>query len=263
MSYFISELWRSHAARALRLAFPRGGHAAGPEIQQCPPTTVHAAQHTRYTPRCAHRHSLPCAAHRARSRLAHTVQRAHCRAQTTRAMPRLICDPLVKAVVAAERKKKRKAIHLSAADALEAKKIWDEYFKNITKTPPLAVAPPGARCCDVYEPDSFPIPLFEVEKIAGLKGDKKCKFLTELSDSIRQGLRKWSREVLMPKLYPREAGFLMTGSVLLPDSTIEHLAMCGERVDTVEALQRRARWFLMRDHGEDLYKVILIKHVHF
>jgi hypothetical protein len=36
----------------------------------------------------------------------------------------------------------------------------------------------------------------------------------------------------MPKLYPRGAGFSMTGSALLPDTTIEQLATCGERVDS-------------------------------
>jgi hypothetical protein len=49
----------------------------------------------------------------------------------------------------------------------------------------------------------------------------------------------------MPKLYPKEAGFSMTGSALLPDSTIEQIATCGERVDTLPNLQRRARWFLI------------------
>ncbi|KAJ6560715.1 hypothetical protein B0H10DRAFT_1966857 [Mycena sp. CBHHK59/15] len=56
----------------------------------------------------------------------------------------------------------------------------------------------------------------------------------------------------MPKLYPKEAGFSMTGSALLPDSTIEQLAMCGERVDTLQNLQQRARWFLMPNHGDEL-----------
>lgn len=117
----------------------------------------------------------------------------------------------------------------------------------------MTVAPVGARCCDVCEPEQFTIPLVEVEKIPGLKGGKKRKWPTELSDLIRTGLRKWSREVLMPQLYPsKEAGFSMTGSALLPDSTIEQLAMCGERVDTVEKLRRRARWFLMPIHGQKL-----------
>lgn len=110
----------------------------------------------------------------------------------------------------------------------------------------------GARCCDVCDPERFPVPLFEVEKIPGLKGGKKRKFPTELSDAIRTGLRKWSRDVLMPQLYPKDAGFSMTGSALLPDSTIEQIAMCGERVENLTNLQRRARWFLMPNHGEQL-----------
>jgi hypothetical protein len=44
----------------------------------------------------------------------------------------------------------------------------------------------------------------------------------------------------------------MTGSALLPDSTIEQIATCGEHVDTLQNLQRRARWFLMTDHREEL-----------
>ncbi|KAJ6612995.1 P-loop containing nucleoside triphosphate hydrolase protein [Mycena sp. CBHHK59/15] len=163
-------------------------------------------------------------------------------------------DPEV--VSAAEKKKKRKAARVSASDALEAsfltryssttlcrRLVWDEYFKNNAK---------GARCCDICDPTRFPVPLFVVEKKPGLKGGKKRKFPTDLSDAIRTGLRKWSREVLMPKLYPVEAGFSMTGSALLPDITIEQLAMCGERVDTVQNLQRRARWFLMPYHGPAL-----------
>ncbi|KAJ7657214.1 P-loop containing nucleoside triphosphate hydrolase protein [Mycena polygramma] len=93
-------------------------------------------------------------------------------------------DP--EAVAAAEKRKKRKAKRQSASDALEAKfltsfactkqcrrLIWDEYFKNGAKAPPIAVAPPDARCCDICHPDRFPIPLFDVEKIPGLKGGKK------------------------------------------------------------------------------------------
>jgi hypothetical protein len=95
-----------------------------------------------------------------------------------------------------------------------------------------------------------------VEKIPGLKGGKKRKWPTELSDAIRVGLRKWSREVLMPLLYPKDAGFSMTGSALLPDSTIEQIAMCGERVNSVENLQRRARWFLMPNHGVILLQAL-------
>jgi hypothetical protein len=90
------------------------------------------------------------------------------------------------------------------------------------------------------------------KKKPGLKGGKMRKFPTELPDAIRTGLRKWTREVLMPQLYPKEAGFSMTGSALLPDTTIEQLPMCGERVDTVLKLQRRARWFLMANHGPEL-----------
>lgn len=56
----------------------------------------------------------------------------------------------------------------------------------------------------------------------------------------------------MPKLYPKEAGFSMTGSALLPDSTIEQIATCGECVDTLPNLQRRARWFLMANHGQEI-----------
>jgi hypothetical protein len=42
----------------------------------------------------------------------------------------------------------------------------------------------------------------------------------------------------MPKLYPpKEAKFSMTGSTLLPDTTIEQIAMCGERIDTGHAFQ--------------------------
>ncbi|KAJ7220849.1 hypothetical protein GGX14DRAFT_676223 [Mycena pura] len=176
-------------------------------------------------------------------------------------------DPEV--LTAAEKKKKRKAVRRSAADTLEAsflsrfactkecrKLIWDEYFKNDTKAPPIAVAPAGARCCDICEPDLFPVPLFVLKKVPGLKGGRKRKFSTELSDLIRTGLRKWSRDVLMPKSYPEEAGFSMTGSALLPDSTIEQLAMCGERVDTLENLQQRARWFLMVHHGQELLEVL-------
>lgn len=112
--------------------------------------------------------------------------------------------------------------------------------------------PFGARCCDNCEPARFPVELVEVEKILGLKGGKKRKFPTELSDAIRTGLRAWSRNFLMPLLYPKEAGFSITGSALLPDLTIEQLAMCGERVASVATLSRRARWDLMEDHGEQL-----------
>ncbi|KAJ6579905.1 P-loop containing nucleoside triphosphate hydrolase protein, partial [Mycena sp. CBHHK59/15] len=115
--------------------------------------------------------------------------------------------------------------------------VWDDYFQNGKKSK-LS----GARCCDHCEPTRFPVELVVVEKIPGLKGGKKRKWPTELSDALRTGLRKWSREVLMPLMYPKEAGFSMTGSALLPDSTIEQIAMCGERVDSVQSLQRRARW---------------------
>ncbi|KAJ7211656.1 P-loop containing nucleoside triphosphate hydrolase protein, partial [Mycena pura] len=168
----------------------------------------------------------------------------------------------------AGKKKKRKAARQSASDALEAdfltrfacttqcrRDVWDEYFNNGAKSewPPLEYsAPPGARCCDICDPDSFPVPLFDVEKIPGLKGGKKRKFPPGLSDAIRVGLRKWSREVLMPLLYPKAAGFSMTGSALLPDSTIDQIAMCGERVATLATLQCRARWFLMPNHGQAL-----------
>jgi hypothetical protein len=107
--------------------------------------------------------------------------------------------------------------------------------------PPISIAPVGARCCDVCDPERFPVPLFEVEKIPGLKGGKKRKFPTELSDAIRTGLRKWSRDVLMLQLYPKDTGFSMTGSALLPDSTIEQIAMCGERVENLTNLQRRVQ----------------------
>ncbi|KAJ7798350.1 P-loop containing nucleoside triphosphate hydrolase protein [Mycena olivaceomarginata] len=142
------------------------------------------------------------------------------------------------------KKKKRKAARVSFADALEARFlsrfacttgcrriVWDEYFDNAKK------------------PHSFfPVELVVVEKIPGLKGGKKRKWPTELSDAIRVGLRKWSREVLMPLLYPKDAGFSMTGSALLPDSTIEQIAMCGERVNS--ALQQIFDQYDSEDHDE-------------
>ncbi|KAJ7815903.1 hypothetical protein B0H14DRAFT_3878104 [Mycena olivaceomarginata] len=126
--------------------------------------------------------------------------------------------------------------------------VWDEYFDNAKEE--------GARCCDNCEPTQFPVELVVVEKIPGLKGGKKRKWPTELSNTIWVGLRKWSREALMPLLYPKDAGFSMTGSALLPDSTIEQIAMCGERVNSVENLQRRARWFLMPNHGAILLQAL-------
>ncbi|KAJ7800420.1 hypothetical protein B0H14DRAFT_3156039 [Mycena olivaceomarginata] len=167
------------------------------------------------------------------------------------------------------KKKKRKAARVSFADALEARFlsrfacttgcrriVWDEYFDNAKKAPLVRDVPEGARCCDNCEPTQFPVELVVVEKIPGLKGGKTRKWPTELSDAIRVGLRKWSREVLMPLLYPKDAGFSMTGSALLPDSTIEQIAMCGERVNSVENLQRRARWFLMPNHGVILLQAL-------
>ncbi|KAJ6622443.1 P-loop containing nucleoside triphosphate hydrolase protein [Mycena sp. CBHHK59/15] len=177
-------------------------------------------------------------------------------------------DPEVTAA-AQKKKKKRKAARVSHADALEARFlsrfacttacrriVWDDYFQNGKKPPLVRAVPAGARCCDNCEPTKFIIELVEVEKIPGLKGGKKRKWPTELSDAIRTGLRKWSRVVLMPLLYPAAAGFSMTGSALLPDATIEQLAMCGERVDTVDKLRRRARWFLMSVHGTILLQAL-------
>ncbi|KAJ7670474.1 P-loop containing nucleoside triphosphate hydrolase protein, partial [Mycena rosella] len=177
-------------------------------------------------------------------------------------------DPEV--LTAAQKKKKRKAARVSQADALEAKVlsrfacvsvcrrlVWDEYFENGKKPQLVRPVPAGARCCDNCEPSKFLVELVEVEKIPGLKGGKKRKWPTQLSDAIRTGLRKWSRDVLMPLMYPpKEAGFSMTGSALPPDSTIEQIAMCGERVDSVETLQRRARWFLMPMHGAILLQAL-------
>ncbi|KAJ6607057.1 P-loop containing nucleoside triphosphate hydrolase protein [Mycena sp. CBHHK59/15] len=92
-------------------------------------------------------------------------------------------DPEV--VSAAEKKKKRKAARVSASDALEAsfltryssttlcrRLVSDEYFKNNAKAPPMAIAPAGARCCDICDPTRFPVPLFVVEKKPGLKREK-------------------------------------------------------------------------------------------
>ncbi|KAJ7198190.1 P-loop containing nucleoside triphosphate hydrolase protein [Mycena pura] len=170
----------------------------------------------------------------------------------------------------AVKKKKRKAARESFVDALEAKflsrfacttacrrLVGTNIFKtrtNFYRTASLdVVLPDGARCCDICEPARFPVELVEVQKIPGLKGGKKRKFPPGLSDLIRDRLRAWSRGTLMPMLYPKEAGFSITGSVLLPDSTIEQLAICGERVDNLENLKRRARWFLMESHGTYLF----------
>ncbi|KAJ7106456.1 hypothetical protein C8R43DRAFT_963333 [Mycena crocata] len=169
---------------------------------------------------------------------------------------------------AQKKKKKRKAARVSLADALEAKflsrfacitscrrVVWDDYFENGKKAPLNRAVPAGARCCDNCEPTQFPVELVQVEKIPGLKGGKKRKWPTALSDAIRTGLRKWSRNVLMPLLYPAEAGFSMTGSALLPDSVIEQIAMCRERVDSIDSLKCRARWNLMPIHGDICFKL--------
>ncbi|KAJ7076949.1 hypothetical protein C8R43DRAFT_966142 [Mycena crocata] len=170
------------------------------------------------------------------------------------------------AAAKAVKKKKRKAARTSLADALEARflsrfacttecrrLLWDEYFGNAQKASLEFVLPEDARCCEVCEPAHFPVALVVVEKIPGLKGGKKRKFPPGLGDLIQTRLRSWSRAVLMPLLYPPEAGASITGSALLPDSTIEQIATCGECVDSLANLKCRARWLLMESHGDILF----------
>jgi hypothetical protein len=61
-----------------------------------------------------------------------------------------------------------------------------------------------------------------------------------LEDAVQNNLSQWRDNELLDHFYGSTS--IIAGSALLGDDVIEKLAVCGERVETMEEFTRHARW---------------------
>lgn len=99
---------------------------------------------------------------------------------------------------------------------------------------------PGTRCCDNCEPRLFAVEKVTLDKVPALKRGKKRKVPSALEDAVRNNLSQWRDNELLDHFYGGIS--IIAGSALLGDDVIEKLAVCGERVETMEEFTRHARW---------------------
>ena len=106
---------------------------------------------------------------------------------------------------------------------------------------------PGTRCCNNCEPRLFEVERITLDKVPALKRGKKRKLPSVLEDAVRNNLSQWRDNELLDHFYGGTS--IIAGSALLDDGVIEKLAVCGERVETMEEFTRHARWLISFNTG--------------
>jgi hypothetical protein len=106
---------------------------------------------------------------------------------------------------------------------------------------------PGARCCHICEPRLFPMEVIELEKVPGLKREKKRKVSEEQESAIRKGLVDWREDELLDKIYPGTCS--ISAQTVLGDDVIEKLASCGERIESQIEMRRHVLWAIGFDEN--------------
>ena len=99
---------------------------------------------------------------------------------------------------------------------------------------------PGMCCCDNCEPRLFEVERITLDKAPALKPGKKHKLPSALEDAVQNNLSQWRENELLDHFYGGTS--IISGSTLLGDDVIAKLAVCGERVETMEEFTRNACW---------------------
>jgi hypothetical protein len=96
------------------------------------------------------------------------------------------------------------------------------------------------RCCNNCEPRLFEVEQITLNKAPAFKRGKKWKTSTAFEDAVQNNLTQWHDNELLDHFYGGTS--IIAGSTLLGNDVIEKLAMCGERVETMQEFVRHAHW---------------------